>query len=244
MRRALGLALAVMVLLPAPLASAAEEHATVVSDQRWCAKMLPGRQMVPARRRCLAFLEALRADSLGARDGVPVDNRAVFILPDVVIAALVWGGAESLDVEGTQGIVTWGDAAGASTPPDGATPIPGTATAAPSPSPSPIPEPTPTPAAGAMRAWSDDASLRYRPLEATDEACDYGISCSYFLVRATDGCPTGLYAEVQLLDGTGSVVGRTNARVGALTAGQQAKLVFHLFAADVETVQLSEMTCY
>jgi hypothetical protein len=63
-------------------------------------------------------------------------------------------------------------------------------------------------------------------------------------VISQNGCPNGLYAEMNILSG-GAVVSYTNDSLGSLPAGQTAQLTFDAFdlPSDVQG-QLTKINCY
>jgi len=66
---------------------------------------------------------------------------------------------------------------------------------------------------------------------------------NYIKVISRDGCPSGLYAEVNKLNSSGTVIGWSNDSVPALGPGQKARLVFVTYdPADSST--LAEISCY
>lgn len=70
-------------------------------------------------------------------------------------------------------------------------------------------------------------------------------SCSFWkvTVMTKDGCPGGIYAELNILKG-GTVVGWTNDRIASLRAGQTAVMEFVEYPyRSGSTGQLTEMTC-
>lgn len=79
----------------------------------------------------------------------------------------------------------------------------------------------------------------------TNESCGYSSGyCWTIRVIAQTGCPNGLYAEVNLLQGN-TVVGYTNDSLGSLPPGQTAKLEFVSFGGSgTKSATLTKINCY
>jgi len=66
---------------------------------------------------------------------------------------------------------------------------------------------------------------------------------SHIKVVSLNGCPSGLYAEVNKLNSAGTVIGWSNDSVPSLRPGQKARLVFVTYdPADASS--LAEISCY
>lgn len=79
----------------------------------------------------------------------------------------------------------------------------------------------------------------------TNESCGYSTGyCWSMRVVSKDGCPDGLYGEVNLEKG-GVVVGYTNDTLGSLAAGKTGRLEFSHFGDEGTLMaQLTELKCY
>ena len=86
--------------------------------------------------------------------------------------------------------------------------------------------------------------IAWRWLERGEFNCSYGDHCWGMLVVAKNGCPSSLYAEITILDGSGSNVGYTNDTTSGLSPGQQAKLIFEDFTSGADSARLGEISCY
>ena len=86
--------------------------------------------------------------------------------------------------------------------------------------------------------------IAWRWLEHGEFRCSYGDHCWGMLVVAKNGCPSSLYAEITILDGSGSNVGYTNDTTSGLSPGQQAKLIFEDFTPGADSARLGEISCY
>ena len=79
---------------------------------------------------------------------------------------------------------------------------------------------------------------------ADNPDCGY-FGCFGMTVRADDAdCPNGFYAEINLLDASGTIVGYSNDTVGSLRTGQKAKLIFDITDDGVKSARISEFSCY
>lgn len=73
--------------------------------------------------------------------------------------------------------------------------------------------------------------------------CGY-LPCFGMTVRADEiACPNGVYAEINLLDRHGMVVGYSNDVVGALARGQKAKLIFSVTEKNVKRAEVNAIVC-
>jgi hypothetical protein len=63
-------------------------------------------------------------------------------------------------------------------------------------------------------------------------------------IIAREGCPSSLYAEITILDSSGTNIGYTNDTTSGLGAGQKAKMVFETFEPGAKNARLAEISCY
>lgn len=70
-------------------------------------------------------------------------------------------------------------------------------------------------------------------------------SCSYWTmdVIARDGCPSGLYVELNIKDRSGTIIDWTNDTVPSLRSGDKARLTFETYNDRAETAQISQFSC-
>lgn len=94
--------------------------------------------------------------------------------------------------------------------------------------------------------YGGDPQIAYRWLTYGSEyTCSYSSAyCFGMFVIARDGCPTSVYAEINLLDGSDTNLGFTNDTTSALSPGQKAKLVFDTFTDGVKSANLGKISCY
>jgi hypothetical protein len=85
---------------------------------------------------------------------------------------------------------------------------------------------------GIVYKWADNPNCGYLP-------------CFGMTVRAdTVDCPNGLYAEINLIDKSGTIVGYANDLVGSLRTGQRARLIFAFSEDGVDRARLNKFSCY
>jgi hypothetical protein len=89
----------------------------------------------------------------------------------------------------------------------------------------------------------DDGSVAYK---WTHGACDsYGASgCWTMRVISQNGCPDGLYVEINIENASGTVIDYSNDSLGSLSSGQQAALEFVTYEGAADTAQLTDVSCY
>ena len=94
--------------------------------------------------------------------------------------------------------------------------------------------------------YSGDSEIAYRWLDYGSEfTCSYSSAyCFGMYVIARNGCPTSVYAEINLLDSSKTNLGFTNDTTSALAPGQKAKLIFDTFTDGVKSANLGKISCY
>lgn len=75
-------------------------------------------------------------------------------------------------------------------------------------------------------------------------SCTLGDSCWHMKVVAASGCMSGLYAEINILDSSGSVIDYSNDLIPRLGSGQTALLEFSTYNSSARAGQLVEFKCY
>jgi hypothetical protein len=73
-------------------------------------------------------------------------------------------------------------------------------------------------------------------------ACDYG-RCWQIRVTAPDGCPNGVYAEMNITDDAGVVVDYSNDALGSLAPGQTGVLTFTHFDDAPRQGEITQVSC-
>ena len=92
--------------------------------------------------------------------------------------------------------------------------------------------------------YAEDSQIAWRWAERGEYSCSYGDYCWGIFITAREGCPSSLYAEITILDSSGTNIGYTNDTTSGLGAGQKAKLVFETFTSGAKTARLAEISCY
>ena len=93
--------------------------------------------------------------------------------------------------------------------------------------------------------YEGDSQIAWRWLDFGSEySCSYGDYCWGMSIISRDGCPSSLYAEITILDSSGTNIGFTNDTTSGLGAGQKAKMIFETFTAGANTARLAKISCY
>jgi hypothetical protein len=96
------------------------------------------------------------------------------------------------------------------------------------------------------RGWreiEDGLALQY----IEDHDCGYSSAyCWGYHVISRDGCPNGLYVEINITDSAGTIIDYSNDTIGSLPAGQQGLLEFVSFQDGAGTLsgQVTDSSCY
>jgi len=91
-----------------------------------------------------------------------------------------------------------------------------------------------------FKLWANDSNIAWE-WKATANCGDYGCVNAYFISR--DGCPNGLYAAVNWVDGSGTVLSYANATLPSLSPLQKANLKFEDIEGNSKSAQMSEINC-
>jgi hypothetical protein len=62
-------------------------------------------------------------------------------------------------------------------------------------------------------------------------------------VVTKDGCPSGIYGEIAILDKSDVQIDYTNDTTTLVPAGEKVKMTFDTFNEEAETARLSKLTC-
>lgn len=103
----------------------------------------------------------------------------------------------------------------------------------------------PLPAAVKADGYKDLGSIAGKYLKKGVDPefdCKYHSRCSVMKVYAYQDCPNGVYAEVNIVDANGTVVGWTNDTLSALREGDYGVLVFRV-DDNAAGVKATEMKC-
>lgn len=92
--------------------------------------------------------------------------------------------------------------------------------------------------------YSDDASVAWRWGTSSETKCSYSSSsCWSMMVVARDGCPTGMYAEIAILDKSGTQIDFTNNTATTVLPNSKVKLTFDTFNEDAQSARLAQINC-
>ena len=91
-------------------------------------------------------------------------------------------------------------------------------------------------------AWSSDSNIAWKWADKGSYSCD-NYSCITVEFISRDGCPSGLYAALNWLDGNDAVVSYDNATLPSLLPNQVAKLKFDDVQEIGDSGQMAEISC-
>jgi len=92
--------------------------------------------------------------------------------------------------------------------------------------------------------WSGDPNLAWRWADNGEFSCSYGDRCQAIFVASKSGCPSGLYAKINILDSSGVVVDYSNDLLSGIRPGEVAKMQFEFFTRGAGSTRLEELNCY
>lgn len=92
--------------------------------------------------------------------------------------------------------------------------------------------------------WFGDPNLAWRWAEKGEFSCSYGDRCQAIFVASKSGCPSGLYAKINILDSSGVVVDYSNDLLSGIRPGEVAKMQFEFFTRGAGSTRLEELNCY
>ena len=90
--------------------------------------------------------------------------------------------------------------------------------------------------------YGDDVAWRWA--KKSEFMCKIGDSCWGMFVVTKNGCPTSLYAEINIFDSAGTQVGYTNEVLRSLAPKVKGKLIFDSFEEDADSAQIGKISCY
>ena len=92
-------------------------------------------------------------------------------------------------------------------------------------------------------AWAGDDTLAWKWYRGASCSISMG-SCWHIKVITQTGCPSGLYAEINIMDGGGTVIDYSNDLLGGTRPDDTVMLEFTTFQDYAETGRLTELNCY
>jgi hypothetical protein len=88
----------------------------------------------------------------------------------------------------------------------------------------------------------DNLAWRWGTKKETNCTYSYG-SCWSVVVVTKEGCPSGIYGEIAILDKSDVQIDYTNDTTTLVPAGEKVKMTFDTFNEEAETARLSKLTC-
>jgi hypothetical protein len=92
--------------------------------------------------------------------------------------------------------------------------------------------------------YATDDNLAWRWGTKSETNCTYSSgACWSVMVVTKDGCPSGLYGEIAILDKSEVQIDYTNDTTTLVPAGTKVKMTFDTFNEEADTARLSQLTC-
>ena len=93
-------------------------------------------------------------------------------------------------------------------------------------------------------AYADDENVAWRWGTTSETNCTYDSgSCWSAIVITRDGCPSGIYAEISILDKSGVQIDYTNDTTTRVLPKARVKLTFDTFNDQAEKAQIGKISC-
>lgn len=92
--------------------------------------------------------------------------------------------------------------------------------------------------------YSYQDGIAFRWLESNEFKCEFYDWCWGMEILTRYGCPSSLYAEINILNKGGANIGWTNDTAQRLRSGDKAILVFGTYENDAKMAEIAEITCY
>ena len=87
--------------------------------------------------------------------------------------------------------------------------------------------------------------IAWRWLDNDQFNCDYYYAtCWGMSIVAEDGCPSGLYAEIDILDSSGDKISYSNDLESYAAPGDKVRLIFNDFSDGIDSARLADINCY
>ena len=92
--------------------------------------------------------------------------------------------------------------------------------------------------------YATDDNLAWRWGTKKETNCTYSSgSCWTVMVITKEGCPSGIYGEIAILDKSEVQIDYTNDTTTSVPVGSKVKMTFDTFNEEADTARLSELTC-
>jgi hypothetical protein len=91
-----------------------------------------------------------------------------------------------------------------------------------------------------------NSELAGRWISGGGDPCGYGPRCLYWTldVSAHEGCPGGVYVEINMLDGSGTAIDWSNDTLSGLRGGQTGRLQFYTYDLSADTAEITDASCH
>lgn len=92
--------------------------------------------------------------------------------------------------------------------------------------------------------YPSDDNVAWRWATSNETKCSYSSGvCWAAMVITRDGCPSGIYAEIAILDKSGVQIDYTNDTTTRVLPKTKVKLTFDTFNDQAEKAQIAEIRC-
>jgi hypothetical protein len=92
--------------------------------------------------------------------------------------------------------------------------------------------------------YPSDDNVAWRWGTKSETNCSYSSgACWSAMVITRDGCPSGIYAEIAILDKSGVQIDYTNDTTTRVLPNTKVKLTFDTFNEEADTAQIGEISC-
>ena len=92
--------------------------------------------------------------------------------------------------------------------------------------------------------YATDDNLAWRWGTKSETNCTYSSgSCWSIIVITKEGCPSGIYGEIAILDKSDVQIDYTNDTTTLVPADTKAKMTFDTFNEEAESARLSQLSC-
>lgn len=91
---------------------------------------------------------------------------------------------------------------------------------------------------------SENDNVAWRWGTSSETNCTYSSSsCWSVMIITRDGCPSGIYAELAILDRSDVQIDYTNDSTTSVPPNTKVKLTFDTFNEEADTARIGEITC-
>jgi hypothetical protein len=91
---------------------------------------------------------------------------------------------------------------------------------------------------------SENDNVAWRWGTSSETNCTYSSgSCWSVMIITRDGCPSGIYAELAILDRSEVQIDYTNDSTTSVPPNTKVKLTFDTFNEEADTARIGEISC-